>query len=309
MDLLNDAAIISINGDEFVGLEGEEFVRTVSSQLNMDANAVQRLYYHYMGGNETLKSSILAVPHILNKGEIIQPWRKGHNKRMQTGIMAAPISIGGVWYLCCVVSTKNAQKKTAPYSIRLFDRSKIEEMIGSNIVHDGTEATSQPSDTSNSNPLTVAKVLQKYLLANYSQENNENDNNNLRTENKQHKTRYNMKKTIRLSESDLHRVIRESVKRVLREEWKPSQAYWTDPMSVMSQDDIEDVFNEWASEYEDAARALHNKMFDFYAGKVGHENMRIMGRDGKLTDYDRNPISHTPHYDERTVHAREMGFH
>ena len=37
------------------------------------------------------------------------------------------------------------------------------------------------------------------------------------TENKQHKTRYNMKKTIRLSESDLHRVIRESVKRVLRE--------------------------------------------------------------------------------------------
>lgn len=37
------------------------------------------------------------------------------------------------------------------------------------------------------------------------------------TENKQHKTRYNMKKTIRLSESDLHRVIKESVKRILRE--------------------------------------------------------------------------------------------
>ena len=36
-------------------------------------------------------------------------------------------------------------------------------------------------------------------------------------ENKQHKTRYNMKKTIRLSESDLHRMIKESVKRVLRE--------------------------------------------------------------------------------------------
>ena len=211
MDLLNDAAIISINGDEFVGLEGEEFVRTVSSQLNMDANAVQRLYYHYMGGNETLKSSILAVPHILNKGEIMQPWRKGHNKRMQTGIMAAPISIGGVWYLCCVVSTKNAQKKTVPYSIRLFDRSKIEEMIGSNIVHDGTEATSQPSDTSNSNPLTVAKVLQKYLLANYSQENNENDNNNLRTENKQYNNRRNMKKTIRLTESDLQRLVRKII--------------------------------------------------------------------------------------------------
>ena len=36
-------------------------------------------------------------------------------------------------------------------------------------------------------------------------------------ENKQHKTRYNMKKTIRLTESDLHRIVRESVKRCLRE--------------------------------------------------------------------------------------------
>ncbi len=36
-------------------------------------------------------------------------------------------------------------------------------------------------------------------------------------ENKQHKTRYNMKKTIRLSESDLHRVIKESVQTILKE--------------------------------------------------------------------------------------------
>ncbi len=37
------------------------------------------------------------------------------------------------------------------------------------------------------------------------------------TENKHHKTRYNMKKTIRLSESDLHRVIKESVQTILKE--------------------------------------------------------------------------------------------
>lgn len=36
-------------------------------------------------------------------------------------------------------------------------------------------------------------------------------------ENKQHKTRYNMKKTIRLSESDLHRIVKESVKSVILE--------------------------------------------------------------------------------------------
>ncbi len=36
-------------------------------------------------------------------------------------------------------------------------------------------------------------------------------------ENKQHKTRYNMKKTIRLSENELHKIINETVKRALRE--------------------------------------------------------------------------------------------
>ena len=45
-------------------------------------------------------------------------------------------------------------------------------------------------------------------------------------ENKQHKTRYNMKKTIRLSESDLHRVIKESVKRILREQEEQGKYYW-----------------------------------------------------------------------------------
>lgn len=37
-------------------------------------------------------------------------------------------------------------------------------------------------------------------------------------ENKQHKTNHNMKKTIRLSESDFHRVIRESVYHILKEQ-------------------------------------------------------------------------------------------
>ena len=39
-------------------------------------------------------------------------------------------------------------------------------------------------------------------------------------ENKQHKTRYNMKKTIKLSESDLHRIVNESVRRIINEDYK-----------------------------------------------------------------------------------------
>ena len=42
------------------------------------------------------------------------------------------------------------------------------------------------------------------------------------TENKQHKTRYNMKKTIRLTESDLHRIVKRAINEALSDEHFPS---------------------------------------------------------------------------------------
>ena len=222
MDLINDAPIVSLNGNEFVGVEGEDYVNRVITKLGMDKSSVQNLYYHYMGGNEIMKSSILAVPIVIENGVIIQPWRKGHNKNLKTGVTAAPISIGGIRYICCVVNTRNAQKKNSPYSIRLFDNTQIRDMLQSNIVHHSTTSTSQPSDTSNANPLTVAKVLQKYLLDKNSQEkdvadNEDNNSTDTTNENKQYNKNRNMKQTIKLRESELKRIISESVRRVLNE--------------------------------------------------------------------------------------------
>ena len=57
----------------------------------------------------------------------------------------------------------------------------------------------------------VFNAIERVVSAHYKLHNSETN------ENKQHKTRYNMKKTIRLSESDLHRVIKGTVKRILRE--------------------------------------------------------------------------------------------
>ena len=222
MDLINDAPIVSLNGNEFVGVEGEDYVNRVITKLGMDKSSIQNLYYHYMGGNEIMKSSFLAVPIVIEKGVIIQPWRKGHNKNLKTGVTAAPISIGGIRYICCVVNTRNAQKKNSPYSIRLFDNTQIRDMLQSNIVHHSTTSTSQPSDTSNANPLTVAKVLQKYLLDKNSQEkdvadNEDNNSTDTTNENKQYNKNRNMKQTIKLRESELKRIISESVKSVLNE--------------------------------------------------------------------------------------------
>ena len=188
----------------------------------MDKSSVQDLYYHYMGGNEIMKSSILAVPIVIEKGVIIQPWRKGHNKNLKTGVTAAPISIGGIRYICCVVNTRNAQKKNSPYSIRLFDNTQIRDMFQSNIVHHSTTSTSQPSDTSNANPLTVAKVLQKYLLDKNSQEkdvddNEDNNSTDTTNENKQYSKNRNMKQKIKLRESELKRIIAETIRSVVNE--------------------------------------------------------------------------------------------
>ena len=58
----------------------------------------------------------------------------------------------------------------------------------------------------------VFNAIERVVVAHYKLHNTEGQN-----ENKQHKTRYNMKKTIRLSESDLHRVIKESVQTILKE--------------------------------------------------------------------------------------------
>ena len=95
-------------------------------------------------------------------------------------------------------------------------------MLQSNIVHHSTTSTSQPSDTSNANPLTVAKVLQKYLLDKNSQEkdvadNEDNNSTDTTNENKQYNKNRNMKQTIKLRESELKRIISESVRRVLNE--------------------------------------------------------------------------------------------
>ena len=205
-----------------MGVEGEDYVNRVITKLGMDKSSVQNLYYHYMGGNEIMKSSILAVPIVIEKGVIIQPWRKGHNKNLKTGVTAAPISIGGIRYICCVVNTRNAQKKNSPYSIRLFDNTQIRDMLQSNIVHHSTTSTSQPSDTSNANPLTVAKVLQKYLLDKNSQEkdvadNEDNNSTDTTNENKQYNKNRNMKQTIKLRESELKRMIAETIRSVVNE--------------------------------------------------------------------------------------------
>lgn len=212
MDLRNGAPVAVLNGDEFKDLEGEDYIVSAANATKIEPKAIQNLYYHQMGGNDIKKCSVLAIPSVMEKGIILQPWRQGHNKKLKTGVMAAPITIGGTRYVCCVVISRNVSKKISPYAIQLFTAQQIEEMVGDNIVHDGANTTSQSSDATNSTPLSVAKILQKYLLGNRNEENNQPTNNQETNENKI----MNKKQVIRLTESQFHQIVKETVKNVLR---------------------------------------------------------------------------------------------
>lgn len=138
-----------------------------------------------MKNDDVRKSSILIIPHILQNCVVIQPWRQGHNKRIKTGVVAAPIEIDRIRYICCVVFARNINKEIRPYAIRLFDKKQIEDLINNNNVHHNIDnVTSHSRDIIDSNPQTVAKVLQKYLLSNIVDNKNQKNNNSQDSDNR-----------------------------------------------------------------------------------------------------------------------------
>ena len=52
MDILTDAPIMNIVGNEFEGLEGEEFIKQIIQTLGLEEKSVRDIYHHYIGGNE-----------------------------------------------------------------------------------------------------------------------------------------------------------------------------------------------------------------------------------------------------------------
>ena len=79
----------------------------------------------------------------------------------------------------------------------------------------------------------VFNAIERVVSAHYKLHNSETN------ENKQYKTRYNMKKTIRLSESDLQRIVNESVKRIVREGFESERESHDKMWSL-----IDDAYNQ-----------------------------------------------------------------
>jgi len=174
--------------------------------------------------NKELKKVVMSsVPYVLNNGHIVTNWGckpdpKNLIDRMQSCLYGAPIMIDDVKYLCLLtVKFNHLTGKIFPYVVNLEDENgmKVSDDI---MVNNNNTTTPSNSDTSMGAVTSQDNRTPSNPTANVQQNIETTKDNSIKTENKQYKTNTNMnKKQIRLTESDLHRIVKESVKKVLNE--------------------------------------------------------------------------------------------
>ena len=227
-DVFSMNPVASISTENVLNLEGKGFkkyvldaAQEIETPYLINMQSVGEIYSHHCVGRNKRKAAMTVLPVILNKALVVKPWRNGHDKHLKTGMVAAPILIDGEKYLCGVTLKKNLKNKITPMAITLKDKDlKVvdeEKVIGNICVHDnsngnsafgndhyGDAVTSQDAKI----PFPNAKLINNSLLTKQNERNNAEDTeNNIKTEN----IRYNMKQRIRLTEGDLHRIIRRCV--------------------------------------------------------------------------------------------------
>jgi hypothetical protein len=214
MDLLNGKPVCFLSGNEFLPKKGITFANQVENffvlqgsmanspfgVVDLDNNGVQNSKQHGIGRIKA--ASFAAIKDVLEKGEIILPLGeyKVHGKKQITGMIAAPIQIDKEKYVCVVMVIANLEQKRL-YVHESFLTKNLQEIVASNSVRGSNASSPQPQGD-------VAKVLQNYLIDKQNVENNNIKENKNMNKNK-----------IRLTESQLHRVIKEAVNKILNEDF------------------------------------------------------------------------------------------
>lgn len=230
MDLLNDSPVCVLKGDEFLPKEGMTFAQQVTTYfvaqggfanspfgvVVLDKKGVQNSKQH--GISRIKSASFAAVKDVLEKGIIILPLDNygTNNKKEMTGMIAAPIQIGEEKYVCVVEVIANLEQQRL-YLHESFLTKNLQEVVASNSVHGNNVNASSPQPQGE-----IAKVLHNYLI---SKQNEQNNDNNIKEHYMKSKTN-----KIRLTESDLHRIVENSVKKILESKTKkdPMQKWFND---------------------------------------------------------------------------------
>ena len=216
-------SVASASTKDVESLEDDKLREYVYNRIGNVGNTISEhdigvLIKHHCGNRLRKKTALLTLPYVINANYIIHPWRrqtnngeiiKGKDKRL-SGMVGAPILIDGTKYLCNISLKKSANGKVRPYALTLKDGN------GNIVENEKMDSTLQVPD-SNSEPTTSGNA--HFDKVTTSPDTNPSTNANIDKNNKTNKNESkNMSKnTIRLIESDLKRVISESVKKVLNE--------------------------------------------------------------------------------------------
>ncbi len=233
-DVFNMNPVASVSTEATNNLEGKELRRyvyltiqptAVKLNCNISEDDIGVLIRHHCGYKPRKKAALLALPYIVSANLVTAPWRKQVDKkgklrkgrdRRPSGMISAPIMIDGVKYLCNITNKTNLQGRIALYALTLKDGNgnivESEKMVDpSNVPHSNSEQSA--NGNVHINKVTTSHESNPSFQGAKVQQNIEtNNNNDIKTEN----IRMN-KKQIRLTESDLKQIVKESVSRILNE--------------------------------------------------------------------------------------------
>lgn len=224
---LQSVADVSTSGLE--QLEGPNFINHIASTIdtsNLPENYVlniqelNEIYSHHCAYRILKKAAFLALPQIIQAKLVLSSWKKKKKKdgskskdNRLTGLIGAPITIDKAKYLCLVGMRKNRNGIITPYTITLKDGNGVivgDKKVNSDIIvpdsNNGTSAFGSTHLSTDTASLDANSPSNANIDKNNKTEKNESKN-------------MTKKNTIRLTESELKKVITESVKNILKEEY------------------------------------------------------------------------------------------
>ena len=219
MDLLNGQPVSVLSGNEFMPIEGKSFKQQVDEYFEsqgrvahspfgdviLDMKGIKNDISHGIGRLKS--SSFAAVKNVLERGVVINPMAQYHTngKKNPTGMIAAPIQIGDEKYVCVVEVIANTQIQRLYVHEVTLTKNLQRVVADTTAVHGDVDPVTQPKGE-------IAKVLQNYLI-NKQKEDSTEKNQNIKTESRN----MSRKNKIRLTESQLHKLIKECVRKTLQE--------------------------------------------------------------------------------------------
>ena len=234
-DVFNMEPVASVTTEITDTIEGKDLRKYVfqiirpeitNPSYSVTEHDIGVLISHHCGRRRLKKAALLTLPYIINANLVTASWKKKKkdttkgNKQKDTrpsGMISAPILINGIKYLCNLTVKKNTNKTVTPYALALKDANgklvETEKMVSiQSSVPDSSSEPTTIGDVHSVKATTSHDTNPSFQSANVQQNTETNNNNDIKTEN----IRMN-KKLIRLTENDLHKIVKESINKTLNE--------------------------------------------------------------------------------------------